>query len=31
VVSIPGGSHCAMNKLDQLMPPVINWLTTAMH
>ena len=31
VVSIPGGSHCAMNKLDQLMPPVIEWLTTAMH
>ena len=31
VVLIPGGTHCAMNKLDQLMPAVTNWLTTALH
>jgi esterase FrsA len=31
VTVIPGGTHCAMNKVDQLMPPVISWLTTALH
>ena len=28
---IAGGTHCAMNKLDQLMPIVTSWLTAALH
>ena len=31
VVLIPGGTHCAMNKLDQLLPAVTGWLATALH
>ncbi|WP_244321210.1 alpha/beta hydrolase [Streptomyces melanosporofaciens] len=28
---IPGGSHCALNKLDQIMPIMINWIANALH
>ncbi|WP_230312950.1 alpha/beta hydrolase [Nakamurella alba] len=28
---IPGGTHCAMNKLDELLPTVISWLRSALH
>jgi esterase FrsA len=28
---IPGGTHCAFNKLDQLLPAITTWLATALH
>jgi esterase FrsA len=28
---IPGGSHCAVNKLDELLAATNTWLTTALH
>jgi esterase FrsA len=31
VILIPGGTHCAINKLDQLVPPITNWLASALR
>jgi esterase FrsA len=31
VVIIPGGSHCALNKTDQVVPILIDWATRALH
>lgn len=28
---IPGGSHCALNKLDQIMPVMITWIADALR
>jgi esterase FrsA len=28
---IPGGTHCAMNKLDQLLPILTTWLSASLH
>ena len=31
VLLIGGAGHCAFDKLDQLEPPVMNWLTSQLH
>ncbi|MBL1116466.1 hypothetical protein JK364_29345 [Streptomyces sp. 110] len=28
---IPGGSHCALNKLDQIMPVMTTWIADALR
>ena len=28
---IPGGTHCAMNKIGELMPAVVGWVGSALH
>jgi esterase FrsA len=28
---IPGGTHCAFNKLDQVITANVRWLSTALH